>query len=208
MTNLFSFMRRKTDFFTYQEKSHVIVATALNEQLKIYNEDKQREVALKQKQEQEKKKKELEEAAKRKEGEGTATIEEVTEEEAEKIMEEEAKKKAKREKDIADGTESKEEDGEEKKVDEKDKEYKQPPNSANGGETERYRWGQSLEELTVYVFLPDNIASKQLDVQMKSQHLVVGVKGQPPIIDGPLHKKIKGVDSIWTLESDGPKRTL
>ena len=37
---------------------------------------------------------------------------------------------------------------------------------------------------------------------------MIGLKGQAPIIDGPLHKKIKAVDSIWTLESDGAKRTL
>jgi murein L,D-transpeptidase YafK len=43
---------------------------------------------------------------------------------------------------------------------------------------------------------------------MKSSTLKVGVKGQPPIIDGPLHKKIKASDSLWTLETDGAKRTL
>ena len=59
-------MRRKTDFFTLQDKSEKIVTKALHEHLRIYAEDKQREQALKAKQEQEKKKKELEEAAKRK----------------------------------------------------------------------------------------------------------------------------------------------
>jgi len=28
------------------------------------------------------------------------------------------------------------------------------------------------------------------------------------LIDGLLHKKIKASDSLWTLETDGPKRTL
>ena len=96
-TSLFSFMRRKTDFFTFEEKSKQIIMGALEDQLKIYTEDKQREAALKQKQELEKKKKE-EEAAKRKQGESTATVEEVTEEEAERIMQEEKKKKEEREK--------------------------------------------------------------------------------------------------------------
>ena len=43
---------------------------------------------------------------------------------------------------------------------------------------------------------------------MKASSLKIGVKGQPPIVDGPLHKKIKTGDSLWTLETDGAKRTL
>jgi hypothetical protein len=38
------------------------------------------------------------------------------------------------------------------------------PNSANGGETDRYKWGQSLEEITCYVHLPDKVVAKDLDV--------------------------------------------
>lgn len=34
------------------------------------------------------------------------------------------------------------------------------------------------------------------------------MKGQTPLIDGALHKKIKTGDSLWTLEADGAKRTL
>lgn len=43
---------------------------------------------------------------------------------------------------------------------------------------------------------------------MKASSLKIGVKGQDPIVDGALHKKIKTGDSLWTLETDGPKRTL
>ena len=60
----------------------------------------------------------------------------------------------------------------------------------------------------MFVKLPDNITSKQLDIQMKPSTLKIGVKGQPALIDGPLHKKIKTSDSLWTLETDGAKRTL
>ena len=100
----------------------------------------------------------------------------------------------------------KEGEDEEKKEDEADKGSK--PNSGNGGETEKYRWTQTLEEVTVFVWLPDGVSSKQLDVQMKAQHLKIGLKGQAPLIDGPLHKKIKTGESLWTLEADGAKRTL
>ena len=43
---------------------------------------------------------------------------------------------------------------------------------------------------------------------IKPKHLKIGIKGQAPVIDGELHKKIKSDDSLWTLEKDGDKRTL
>jgi hypothetical protein len=60
----------------------------------------------------------------------------------------------------------------------------------------------------MYIPMPDNVTSKQLDIQYKGKYLKVGVKGQPAIIDGDLHKKIKASDCLWTLESDGPKRVV
>jgi hypothetical protein len=139
-------------------------------------------------------------------------VEEVTDEEAERIIkEQEAKKKQ------TDNTEMKsespkkegEEDEDEENKDDKKKEDKgMKPNSGNGGDLDHYRWTQSLEEVTMFVKLPDNVTSKQLDIQMKASTLKIGVKGQTPIIDGPLHKKIKTGDSLWTLETDGAKRTL
>ncbi len=211
--NLFSFMRRKTDFFTLADKSKDIVNQALEKHLKEYVDDKAREAALKAKEQEEKRKREAkaaEEAAKRKQGESTAQVEEVTDEEAERIIkEQEAKKKEsddakmKSESPKKEGEDEEEEEG---KDDKKDKGMK--PNSGNGGDLDKYRWIQTLEEVTVFVKLPDNITSKQLDIQMKASSLKIGVKGQTPIVDGALHKKIKTGDSLWTLETDGPKRTL
>lgn len=209
--NLFSFMRRKTDFFTLSDKSKSIVLSALDDHLSQFNEQKQREAALRAKQEAEKREKEqrvAEEAARKKQGESTAQVEEVSEEEALRIMEEEKRKKEEREReDNKEGEDEKEGEGEEDKEGEK-KEKGMKPNSGNGGDLEKYRWTQTLEEVTVYVPLPDNVASRQLDVQMKAQQLKIGLKGQTPIIDGALHKKIKTADSLWTLETDGPKRIL
>lgn len=45
--NLFSFMRRKTDFFTFDDKARELVNKPLNEHLGIYQADKKREAALK-----------------------------------------------------------------------------------------------------------------------------------------------------------------
>ena len=124
-------------------------------------------------------------------------------------MAEEAKKKEQREKGDDDMPSPMKEGSEDEESKDGKKEDKgQKPNSGNGGETDKYRWTQTLEEVTIYIYLPDNITSKQLDVQMKPSSLKIGVKGQPLLIDGTLPKKIKTSESLWTLESDGPKRTL
>ena len=46
--------------------------------------------------------------------------------------------------------------------------------------------------------------ARQLDVRITGTHLVVGLKGSPPIVDGDLHKPIKSADehSYWTLEDN------
>jgi hypothetical protein len=208
-------MRRKTDFFTLADKSKTIVNSALDKHLKDYLDDKAREAALKAKEQEEKRKREAkaaEEAAKRKQGESTAQVEEVTDEEAERIIkEQEAKKKQTDNTEMKSESPKKEGDGdedEENKDDKKKEDKGMKPNSGNGGDLDHYRWTQSLEEVTMFVKLPDNVTSKQLDIQMKASTLKIGVKGQTPIIDGPLHKKIKTGDSLWTLETDGAKRTL
>ncbi len=122
-------------------------------------------------------------------------------------MKEEVERKAARDQKDGDKEMKSEETKEEGKEGE-EKSNKQAPNSGNGGQTDTYRWTQTLEELTVYVPMPDDIVSKQLDVVIKSTHLKIGLKGQTPIIDGELHKKIKSGDSLWTLEKDGSKRTI
>lgn len=121
-------------------------------------------------------------------------------------MKEEERKKVEREAEdiLGAADKTKEEDGE----DGKEKSNKQAPLPGNGGVTDKYRWTQTLEEVTIYVNLPDNVTTKQLDVKLMPSKLRVAVKGQDPIIDGEWHKKIKVDDSIWTLESDGAQRTL
>ena len=70
--NLFSFMRRKTDFFTASDKSKEIVLKPLEHHQRLFQEDKKKQELIKKKQEEEKKKKENEEA-KKKQQESAAT---------------------------------------------------------------------------------------------------------------------------------------
>merc|ERR1712060_781144 len=72
-----------------------------------------------------------------------------------------------------------------KKQEEED-ERKQQPNAGNGGDAENYTWTQTLQETEVRVAVPPGTIAKTLNVDFKKRKLVVGVKGQPPIIDGEL----------------------
>ncbi len=73
-----------------------------------------------------------------------------------------------------------------------------PP--GNGGATDRYVWAQQLAEVAITVPVPVGTRSRDLVVDIGKKRLRVGLKGQPPIIDGELHKTVKVDDSFWTLE--------
>ena len=57
------------------------------------------------------------------------------------------------------------------------------PNSGNGLDMERYSWGQSLQEVTINVPVPPGTKSRFVLCEIKKNHIKVGLKGQPPIID-------------------------
>lgn len=46
-----------------------------------------------------------------------------------------------------------------------------------------YSWGQSLQEVTINVTVPAGTKSRFVVYELKKNHLKVGLKGQPPIID-------------------------
>ncbi|GMH08899.1 hypothetical protein Nepgr_010739 [Nepenthes gracilis] len=122
-------------------------------------------------------------------------------------------RKAKRQKEdnVSDsGSEKREEvkkEGEEKTKEasmEEDKKEENPkcrvPNRGNGLDMETYSWTQSLQEVNVNVPVPPGTKSRFIVCDMKKNHLKVGIKGQPPIIDGELYESIKPDDCFWSLE--------
>ncbi|CAN1751129.1 Protein BOBBER 2 [Linum perenne] len=74
------------------------------------------------------------------------------------------------------------------------------PNKGNGLDLEKYSWTQTLQEVTVLVPVPSGTKSKFVVCDIKKNHLKVGLKGQPPIIEGELHKPIKVDDCYWSIE--------
>lgn len=74
------------------------------------------------------------------------------------------------------------------------------PNSGNGGDFEKYTWYQTLADVEIRVGLDKRYKSKELNVKHSATKLTVGVKGQEPLVDGELFMKVKDDDTLWTLE--------
>jgi hypothetical protein len=74
------------------------------------------------------------------------------------------------------------------------------PAVGNGGQTDKYIWTQTLSELNLVVAVPPGTKTKLVVVDIKNKRLKVGLKGEPPLIDGELHKRVIVDDSFWTLE--------
>ncbi|KAF3788656.1 BOBBER 1 protein [Nymphaea thermarum] len=82
------------------------------------------------------------------------------------------------------------------------KETSGKPNSGNGMDLENYSWTQTLSELTVNIPVPRGTKSRFVVCEIKRSHLKVGLKGQPPIIDGELYMPVKVDDCFWSIEDE------
>ncbi|MED6125258.1 hypothetical protein PIB30_066949 [Stylosanthes scabra] len=74
------------------------------------------------------------------------------------------------------------------------------PNKGNGMDLEKYSWTQTLQEVTVNVPVPTGTKSRFVICEIKKNHIKVGLKGQPPIIEGELYKPVKPDDCYWSIE--------
>eukprot|EP00440_Ansanella_granifera_P072196 gb/GFBE01078344.1/.p1 GENE.gb/GFBE01078344.1/~~gb/GFBE01078344.1/.p1 ORF type:complete len:329 (+),score=154.21 gb/GFBE01078344.1/:1-987(+) len=196
LDTFFGFMQRKTDFFTgcrdekqaeemvlkFYRKHWKIGQKRRQEQLernRVADEERKKKAEAQKKKDEEEYLKRQEEAKKLKEQE--PKIEEVTEEEADKIKAEKKK------------------DGEEDKEEEEEKDSKEPPPPGNGGTTDKYTWTQTLSALEVFVHVPPGVKAKQIVCDIGSDTLKLGLKGEPLILNGKLHAKVKPDDCMWTL---------
>lgn len=97
----------------------------------------------------------------------------------------------------------------EKKLKKEEDQAKAPPPTGNGGTVEdKYVWTQTLSEVNVTVSLPKGTRGRDLNVSIARNHLKVGMKSDNTwIINGSLVKTIICDDSFWTIE-DGNRLVL
>jgi len=200
---IFSFLARKTDFYTgggdgaaeklvlEKYRNHGKAAWEEQKKKKLRHEEADR----KMRERREKEERELS---------SQPQIQEVTEEEAKKI---EAEEKAKKEPEKAESVSEVSKDEKDKGDDDEDEadKGKMKPNDRNGADLEKYNWGQTLQEVELRVPLGGAFKARDLVVSIEKKHLKVGVKGQPPIIDGAFPKEVKLEESTWVLED---KKTI
>lgn len=212
LDTFFSFLRRKTDFYTGakpgEAASLVAEKSAVHEKIAMskINEEKERREREQKAREERKKKKEEEERRKEEE---QPKIKELTDEEAERLQKEIDQKNGLETGSgdaSANGVDSSDKDSkpdDEEEEDEADK-GKMKPNTGNGADLDKYKWVQTLSEVDIRI--PTGFAkplkSRDITVQFKKNRLFVGLKGHAPIIDDELYNQIKIEECVWTL-ADG-----
>jgi len=194
LDTFFSFLCRKTDFYTGAGIDSA--EKLLLEKFNKYKSQSEEELAKKKSEQQERERK----AKERRERETAAAaepkIKEITDEEAAALTKLQ-QKPAPTEK-AADAVESvKGDDAEEESAEDAGK---LAPNAGNGCDLDKYRWTQTLSDLEVRIPLKLALRSRDLVIDIQKNHLKVGVKNQPLIIDDHLQHDIKKEDSTWVLE--------
>ncbi|KAF8962764.1 hypothetical protein BDZ97DRAFT_1823952 [Flammula alnicola] len=70
-----------------------------------------------------------------------------------------------------------------------------------------YSWHQSHDQATVLLMVPYNVQDEDLSVVIDQHHLVIGVRGHPPIVKGRIYGTVDTTSSVWQLEPRTARRS-
>jgi hypothetical protein len=223
---LFSFLRRKTDFFT--EKGTDVAIEKINEVMKQHVDIIKKQEAAKKKAAPKKQvkpkapKKKEEEAVVEMATDGAFDISEVPTEvtppapvavatAAAPVVAAAVAKVEPVMKEATPASENKKDDKTAKDDNDDDDKKASPPVGNGGTVPEKYVWTQTLSEVNVVVTVPENTRGRDLNVTIAKNHLKVGLRSAQPggkwIVDAPLTKQIICDDSFWTVE-DGCRLSI
>ncbi|KAI9917423.1 hypothetical protein PsorP6_012988 [Peronosclerospora sorghi] len=188
LDTVFSFLRRKTDFFSGADPQVIedTILRSVRKQASLAEKDQ----FQKRQQETEKKRRKTEVARK-------VEVENSQKKEQEKVEAENIP----RFEEITDSDTRVEKTPQRASAAANEKnEDNEPPLNGNGAKTDKYVWTQTLQEAQVNFAVPQGTKSRDVDVEIRAEKLKVGLRGGETFVDGRLHKKVKVDDSFWTLE--------
>ncbi|GAB6026720.1 hypothetical protein CHUAL_013227 [Chamberlinius hualienensis] len=209
---IFDFLARKTDFYTGtgEKNAENLVVEKFNKHVptaKKANKKKREEL-----EEAERKRQERRAAAKAEEitsDSNEPKFQDLTDEEADRLQKEIEKEKLhKEEESEAHGISDEASSSENNPIGNEDEDPKDAgklkPNAGNGCDLANYSWTQTLSEIELKVPLKVKfqVRSRDVVVTLQKQHLKVGLKNQPLIIDGDLHTQIKVEDCLWVIDQN------
>ncbi|CAJ1019570.1 conserved hypothetical protein [Leishmania braziliensis MHOM/BR/75/M2904] len=209
LDTFFSFLSRKTDFFSQPDMARRSVHQVMDRYLAAA-EEKQRKAQEAQaaaQQQQSARTSSRVEVLENEEEVNAAAAAQAAKDAAQRKLElekaqcEVAEAKARKEAAAKEAAQQAETDAKEAFADTADAPRGLPPTAANGFAYEKYIFSQSLQEAEVRVPLPAaNVKGKQVNVVITSNRLLVGMKGGSPIVDGELYGKVRAEECMWTIE--------